>query len=234
MLGLLIALAACGDDGGRGESSDGKITVYFGPERGAWSGTLISQFEAETGIDVEVSYAEARPRSRRCSPRKARAPPPTSSGHRTPGRSARSGEESLHGSFPRRSSTASRRSSARSEGNWVGVSGRVRVIAYNPELVPETARCRPRSTALTDAAWKNKVGMGAVQRLLPALRHRVPEDRGRASGDVLARGYEGQRDQDVPEQRRDRGRRGGGRDPAGTSSTTTTRSRSSRKHPDAK
>ncbi len=68
------------------------------------------------------------------------------------------------------------------QGTWVGVSGRVRTVDYNVDLVPEAEL--PQSIFdLTDPKWKGKVGWaptnGSFQAFVTAMRISEGEDRTR-------------------------------------------------------
>jgi iron(III) transport system substrate-binding protein len=68
------------------------------------------------------------------------------------------------------------------EGNWVGVSGRARVIVYNPEKVPE-AQVPDSVFALTDPKWKGRVAVpptnASFQAFVTAMRLTAGEERTR-------------------------------------------------------
>ena len=172
MLGLLIALAACGDDGGGGETrAAGKITVYSGRSE-ELVGTLISQFEAETGIDVGVGSGSTSEMAALLAEEGSRSPADVFWAQDAGALGAVQAKNlfrKLPGAVLDRVPGAFRSE----QGNWVGVSGRVRVIAYNPDLVP-AAQLPASVEALTGAAWKNKVAWapsnGSFQLFVTAFR----------------------------------------------------------------
>ncbi|HMO97336.1 MAG TPA: iron ABC transporter substrate-binding protein [Tepidiformaceae bacterium] len=175
LLGALLALplfaAACGGDddsptptataaanttaGPTSEPLSGRLIVYSGRSEDL-IGPLLEKFQAETGVDVRVRYGSTP----------AMAAAILEEGSRSPadvyiGQDAGSvGQLSLAGVFaplpedvlsmvPAQFSSAS--------GDWVGISGRVRVVVYNkakhtPESLPDSI------FDYTDPAWRGKIG----------------------------------------------------------------------------
>jgi iron(III) transport system substrate-binding protein len=66
---------------------------------------------------------------------------------------------------------------------WVGVSGRARVVVYDPRNVP-AAELPPSVFSLTDAKWKGRIGIaptnGSFQSFVTAMRLTVGDARTRA------------------------------------------------------
>jgi iron(III) transport system substrate-binding protein len=181
-LGLLIALAACGDDGdGRGTQADGKITVYSGRSEGL-VGTLIAQFEAQTGIDVEVRYGSTSEMAAQLVEEGSRSPADVFWAQDA-GALGAVQAKNLFRKLPGSVLDGVAEAFRSEQGNWVGVSGRVRVIAYNPDLVP-TAQLPASVDTLTGAAWKDKVGWapsnGSFQLFVTAFRKVKGEDAARS------------------------------------------------------
>lgn len=167
---LAVALAACGSDGPT-PSGDGKLTVYSGRSE-ELVGTLIAQFEAKTGVEVDVKYGSTSELAALIAEEGSRSPADVFWAQDAGALGAVQGEglftklsDSLLSKVPQ-----AHRSQ---QGNWVGVSGRVRVIAYNPDLVPE-AEIPDSIDALTGAPWKDKVGWaptnGSFQIFVTAFR----------------------------------------------------------------
>ncbi len=67
-------------------------------------------------------------------------------------------------------------------GEWVGVSGRARVVVYNPQRVQES-QLPDSILGFTDPAWRNRLGWaptnGSFQAFVTALRHTEGEDAAR-------------------------------------------------------
>ncbi|MEX2554048.1 MAG: iron ABC transporter substrate-binding protein [Actinomycetota bacterium] len=182
MLGLMIALAACGgDDAGGGTQADGKITVYSGRSE-ALVGTLIAQFEAQTGIDVEVRYGSTSEMAALLAEEGSGSPADVFWAQDA-GALGAVQAKNLFRKLPGSVLDGVAEAFRSEQGNWVGVSGRVRVIAYNPDLVP-TAQLPASVDALTGAAWKDKVGWapsnGSFQLFVTAFRKVKGEDAARS------------------------------------------------------
>ncbi len=176
---LPLFAIACGDDGdvtpattenGEPELS-GQLIVYSGRSQ-ELIGPILEQFEAATGVDVRVRYGSTP----------AMAAAILEEGSNSPadvyiGQDAGSvGQLSVSGVFaplPQNilSLVPSLFSSA--SGDWVGISGRVRVVAYNKKT--HTAESLPDSIFdYTDPAWKGKIGWsptnGSFQSFVTAMR----------------------------------------------------------------
>ncbi len=166
---LLAGLTACSSSSpsGAGEStspttaaaepvSDGTVVLYSGRSEDLVQ-PLIDQFEAETGIEVEVRYDGTT----------ALAALLLEEGNRTPadvflsqdaGALGAVADEDLFTTLPEDVTSTVPAGFTSTDGTWVGVTGRSRVLAYDgadltEDQVPDSV------LALTEPEWAGRVGI---------------------------------------------------------------------------
>jgi iron(III) transport system substrate-binding protein len=180
-LGLVLAalaLAGCGgDDNSSGEASD-SLVVYSGREEELVA-PLFERFEEETGIDVEVRYADSAELAATIAEEGDNSPADIFFAQ-DPG-SLGSIEDQL-AELPEDVLGRVDERFRDSEGRWVGTSGRARVIAYNTDVLTEDDV--PDSIFdLTDPKWKGKIGLpptnASFQAFVTAMRLDQGEERAR-------------------------------------------------------
>jgi iron(III) transport system substrate-binding protein len=172
---LAVALAGCG--GGDGSSSDGggsdggNLTIYSGREEELVS-PLLDRFEQSSGVDVEVRYGDSAELAATIAEEGDNSPADVFFAQDPGSLGALEGEqllaelpEEILDRVPERFRDSDRR--------WVGTSGRVRVIAYNTDEVPE-GEVPDSVYELTDPKWKGKVGIAptnaSFQAFVTAMR----------------------------------------------------------------
>ncbi len=176
---LAFALAGCG--GGDGTvSGDGKLTIYSGREEELVA-PLIEQFEEASGIDAEVRYGESAELAATIAEEGDNTPADVFFAQ-DPGSLGAVESEGLLAELPEDVLERVAERYRDSDGHWVGTSGRVRVIAYNTDEVPEQEV--PESVfELTEPKWKGKVGIaptnGSFQAFVTAMRLTAGEDKTR-------------------------------------------------------
>ena len=182
---LTLVTVACGD-AERAPAADvgspsGTITVYSGRSEGL-VGALIPRFEAATGIEVEVRYGDTAELAALIAEEGSRSPADVFWAQDAGALGALQSKD-LFAPLPETILDRVPDAFRSKEGRWVGASGRVRVIAYNPDLVPE-ADVPDSVAALTDPRWKDKVGWaptnGSFQIFVTAFRETKGEAAARA------------------------------------------------------
>ena len=159
---VALALTACGgddddgdDDGGSSEKPSGSITVYSGRSE-ALVAPIIADFTKDTGITVNVKYAGTD----------ALAALLVEEGSKSPADVYFSQDGGALGAVRDAGLLATLLESIASlvpatyrgsDNTWVGISGRSRVVVYNPDLVT-TSELPAGYKDLTAAKWKGKVG----------------------------------------------------------------------------
>lgn len=168
---LALAASACGgdDDDDAGDSTSpgatntatstpkpsGSITVYSGRSE-ALVKPVIEQFTKDTGINVNVKYAGTD----------ALAALLVEEGGKSPadvyfsqdgGALGALRNAGLLATLPESTTSLVPAQYRATDSTWVGVSGRSRVVVYNPDLVT-TAELPSSYKQLTDAKWKGKIG----------------------------------------------------------------------------
>jgi iron(III) transport system substrate-binding protein len=157
---LALSLAACGDGEAAGdgttEESSASLVVYSGRNEDLVQ-PIIDRFTEETGIEVAVRYAGTGELAAQL----------LEEGDRTEadvffaqdgGALGAIAKEGLFAELPEETLARVDERFRADDGGWVGVSGRARVIAYNPDEVPEEEV--PRSVLeLTDPRWSGEVGI---------------------------------------------------------------------------
>lgn len=161
MLTTLIAgtaLAGCGDEDSATTTSNasGKLTVYSGREPELVE-PLFKRFERATGIDVELRSAESPELSATITEEGESSPADVFYAQDAGSIGALRRDGLLAKLPPSTLESVDRRFRAPS-GEWVGVSGRVRVLAYNTERVRRSDL--PGSVLdLTESPWRGRVGI---------------------------------------------------------------------------
>ncbi len=179
-LALLATLgAACGSGTGSG-SGGADLTLYSGRAENLVA-PVLERFRNDTGIDLEVRYAGSSELAAQLA----------EEGDRSPADVFLSQDAGALGSLARRSLLAVAPAEALAlvdsrfrarDNTWVGVTGRARVIVFDPRQVPEE-EVPDTVFALTDARWKGRIGFAptnaSFQSFVTAMRVQVGDDRTR-------------------------------------------------------
>lgn len=185
-LAAALTLAACASgnaDDGAAESaataieSDGELTLYAGRNEELIA-PLIEQFTADTGIEVEARYASSPELNALL----------LEEGDRTPAQVFLSQDAGALGSLaaaglaspiPAELADLIPEGFTSEDDNWIGVTGRARVIAYDGEKLSE-ADVPDTVDVLVDPEWSGRVafapGNASFQSFVTALRVLEGED----------------------------------------------------------
>lgn len=175
LAGSAVALAACGGDG------ETTLTIYSGREEEIVR-PLLEQFEQETGIDVEVRYGDSAELAATLAEEGGNSPADVFFAQ-DPGSLGAVEEEGLLAELPdgvlERVDSRYRDPDRR----WVGTSGRVRVVAYNTELLDE-GELPDSILGFTDPRWRGKIGFpptnASFQAFVTAMRLTLGDEETRA------------------------------------------------------
>ena len=175
VVGALLAagLSACGDDGER-------LTVYSGRTEDL-IGPLLERFADETGIDIDVRYDDTANLALLIDTEGDRSPADVFISQ-SPGAVAFLEERDRLRALPEETLSEVPEEDRSSDGTWVGLTGRVRTLAYNTDEVDESEL--PASVLdLTDPAFEGRIGVapsnGSFQDFVTAMRIELGEDRTR-------------------------------------------------------
>jgi iron(III) transport system substrate-binding protein len=174
---LLAPLAACSQSEADALADSDGLVVYSGRNESIIA-PLFERFEEETGIEVAVKYGSSA----------NLAATLLEEGDKTPadlflsqdaGALGALQEADLLAALPQATLDKVPAELRSREGRWVGVSGRVRVLVYNPDLVP--ASMLPKTVFdLAGPQWKDKLGWAppnaSFQAFVTALRVERGED----------------------------------------------------------
>ena len=176
---LALAIAGCGGDD-EAASGDGTLTIYSGREEEIVE-PLLERFEESTGIEIEVRYGDSAELAATISEEGENSPADVFFAQ-DPGSLGAVEQEGLLAELPQE---LLERVDARfrdPDGHWVGTSGRVRVVAYNTDLLGESEL--PESILdFTDPRWRGKIGFpptnASFQAFVTAMRLTQGDDQTR-------------------------------------------------------
>lgn len=144
------------DSGSSASAGGGPITVYCGRNE-RLVGPILERFESETGIEVQVRYGSTAELAATILEEGDRSPAHLFFGQDAGSLGALSGAGRLQPMPEQVLSRVPQRFRSKS-GDWVGVSGRARVVVYNPERIALDAL--PQSLPeVADPKYKGKFGL---------------------------------------------------------------------------
>ena len=174
MLGLAAAtlalpvLAACG---GGSDAADGPLTIYSGRSE-ELVGPLFAQFTEQTGIEVQARYGDTAELAAQLL-EEGDASPAQVYFAQDAGALGAVDAAGLFAPLPASVATTVPEAYRAPSGDWTGVTGRARVIAYDPEQVP-SADVPQSIFDLTDPKWKGQVAIAptnaSFQAFVTAMR----------------------------------------------------------------
>ncbi|HEX4931352.1 MAG TPA: iron ABC transporter substrate-binding protein [Gaiellaceae bacterium] len=177
-IGMVLALLALAGCGGDDSGSSDTLVVYSGREEELVA-PLFDRFEEETGIKVEVRYADSAELAATIAEEGDNSPADVFFAQ-DPGSLG-----AVEGQLAKLPDGVLDRVDARFRddgGHWVGTSGRARVIVYNTDELTE-AEVPDSVFDLTDPKWKGKIGIAptnaSFQAFVTAMRLDVGEERTR-------------------------------------------------------
>ena len=156
----------------------GSLVVYSGRSE-SLVGPIIQQFREASGIDVQVKYGSTSEMAATLQ-EEGRNSPADLFWAQDPG--ALGALSEMFKPLPSDVTLAVPEWARASDGSWVGVSGRARVIVYNTDLSEDEL---PKSVQeLTDPKWKGRIGWpptnASFRVMVTAMRHIWGEDETRA------------------------------------------------------
>ena len=182
LAGLALALVACSpaasqspgapaSTGAAASGSGATLVVYSGRSE-ELVGPLIERFEAQSGVNVEVNYAGTSELAAAIL-EEGDASPADVFFSQDGGALGALAEEGRLAALPQATLDRVAAAFRSPDGQWVGVSGRARVAAYNTEVLSEAGM--PDSILeFTDPSWKGKLGWApsnaSLQSFVTALR----------------------------------------------------------------
>lgn len=167
-------LASCSDDGGSSKS----LTVYSGRSEELVK-PLIDQFEDETGIDVNVLYSDSADLARQIEQEGDNSPADVFFSQ-APGPLGFLDDLGVFQPLIDATLNQVEAKYRSTEGDWVGISGRVRVLVYDPTRTTEDTL--PESVLdLADPEFAGKVGVAptnaSFQDFISFLRIELGDDK---------------------------------------------------------
>jgi iron(III) transport system substrate-binding protein len=187
LTGMLLAAAVAGGCGGGGFSpGDDDLVVYSGREE-ELIGPLIERFEEQGDIDVAVRYANSAELAATLAEEGGNSPADVFWAQ-DPGSLGAVENEGLLARLPAEVLDRVPERLRDPDGRWVGISGRVRVIAYNTDKVNE-ADVPDTIDNVSDPRWRGKVGIAppnaSFQAFVSAMRLERGDDATRAWLDAV-------------------------------------------------
>ena len=167
LMAVALFLAACAPGPGGRDS----LTLYSGRTE-SLIGPLLERYKRDVGADIRVRYGDTAELAAAILEEGARSPADVLLAQDA----GALGAVAQRGLFVRLPDTILNKVDPRfrsPEGLWVGISGRARVIVYNPSLVSE-AELPDSVLGLTDIRWRGRIGWaptnGSFQAFVTALR----------------------------------------------------------------
>jgi iron(III) transport system substrate-binding protein len=146
----VVALAACGGDGG------GRLTIYSGRSE-ELVGPLLEEFSNETGIGIDVLYGDSADLARQIDEEGANTPADVFYSQ-APGPLGYLDAADRFETLPAEILDLVPEAYRAADGDWVGVSARVRTVVYDPTQLSEDEI--PSSVLdLVDPAYEGRVGL---------------------------------------------------------------------------
>jgi iron(III) transport system substrate-binding protein len=159
-LGAALALvaASCGDDGGASGSPEegGSLTVYSGREE-EFVAPLFEQFEADTGVQVDVRYGDSAELAATIT-EEGDASPADVFFSQDAGSLGAVAEAGLFSEIEAGVLDRVEERFRSPEGLWVGTSGRGRVAVYNTELL-KASELPDSILEFADPRWNGRIGL---------------------------------------------------------------------------
>ena len=191
LLTLLLLLAGCTPIAGTAPAvpaqmetpidAGGPLVIYSGRNENL-VGPLLQQFQADTGIQVEVRYGGTSEMAATILEEGNNSPADVFYGQDAGALGALSQAGRL-ASLPAEVTDLVDARFRSGQGDWIGTSGRARVLVYNTDLVAE-ADLPMDIWGLTEARWQGKIGWaptnGSFQAFITALRVLEGEDQAQA------------------------------------------------------
>jgi len=166
-----LGLAACGDEFDSGEPGDKTITVYSGRNETLVK-PVLEAFQQESGITVKVRYGTTAQVAAQLEEEGGKSPADLFFAQDA-GALGAVAKEGLFAPLPAEVLDKVPAVYRSKDGLWVGVTGRSRVLAYNPDMVP-VADLPASVLELTGPRWRDRVGVaptnGSFQAFVTALR----------------------------------------------------------------
>jgi iron(III) transport system substrate-binding protein len=164
---LLVPLAGCGFGGG----SDGELTIYSGRQQDL-VGPLLERYAKEEGVDIKVRYGGTPELAATIAEEGDNSPADVFFSQDAGALGALQNEGRLV-ALPRDLLDRVGERFRSTKNDWVGVSGRARIIAYDKASLEESD-LPPSVLGLTAKRWKGKVGWAptnaSFQSFVTALR----------------------------------------------------------------
>ncbi len=175
----LVPLAGCGADGGG--ASENELTVYSGRNE-KLVGELIESFRRESGLKVSVRYGDSAELAAQIAEEGGGSKADVFWAQDA-GALGAVDKAGLFGPVPAAVTEVVDKRFRAPDDNWSGLSGRARVLVYDPRKVP--AGELPASVfSLTEPKWKGRIGIaptnGSFQSFVTAMLITAGEARTRA------------------------------------------------------